>query len=85
MNIWFDKGVDHRKTGKSGAGQKWGRKPLRLKIAIILAANRHHVDIWELLRPDPQENYLREADRLISESVTVAVKPGLERDRGVTA
>jgi hypothetical protein len=76
MEFWFDEGVDHRTTGKSGSGQKWQRKPLRLKLAIVLAANALRVDAWELLTEESRQNFLARADRLLTEGAVLAVRRG---------
>ena len=39
--IWFKPGMEHRHTGKKSL---WVKKPLRLQLAIILAANHQGGD-----------------------------------------
>ena len=75
--IWFDKGVDRRDTGLRSPFRK---KPLRLQIAIILAANRNKVDAWELVKPEYQAAHLAEADRLLAEGVSIKRQGGQGRD-----
>lgn len=78
MEVWFEKGISHRSTGPFSP---WASKPLRLKVAIILAANATakawiKADVWELLTPACQEKWLAAADRRIAEGVTVAGEGG---------
>jgi hypothetical protein len=57
----FDKGVAHRNISQAA----WREKPLRLQLAIVLAANKNRVDAWELVRPECQAAHLAEADGVI--------------------
>ena len=75
--IWFNEGVDHRDTGPKS---RFRKKPARLQIAIILAANRNKVDAWELVGPECQAAHLAEADRLLSDGACVARQGGQGRD-----
>ena len=79
--IWFDPGVDHRNTGPKTL---WAKKPLRLQVAIILAASRHRGDYWELLLSEPRKRYLEQADRLIAEGICIAGEGNLQRDLALT-
>jgi hypothetical protein len=61
-DLWFDPGVDHRTTGDNA---RWAKKPFRVQVAIVLAANKHGVDRWELLTEDAQLHFLAQADALL--------------------
>ena len=76
--IWFAPGVEHRGTGPRTL---WAKKPLHLQVAIILAANRHRGDYWELLLPEARERYLEKAEALIAEGGCIARQGRLERGR----
>ena len=80
--MWFEKGVSHRDTSKPAA---WSKKPLRLQVAIILAANKHKTDYWELIKPKFQDRYLAEADRLIEGQGQEKRRQGQGRGREVAA
>ena len=67
-DLWFDDGVDRRDTGPKS---KFRRKPPRLQGAIILAANKCRVDIWELVAREAQAEFLEQAARLLSEDVAI--------------
>jgi hypothetical protein len=75
--LWFDEGVDRRDTGPKS---RFCKKPLRLQLAIILAANKNKVDAWELVKPECQAVHLAEADRLLAEGVSINRQGGQERD-----
>ncbi len=77
--IRFNPGVEHRHTGNQSL---WAKKPPRLQLAITLAANRHRIDIWELLKKTAQECYLTQAGSLLSEGVQVVGEAGQQRDLG---
>ena len=77
--IRFNPGVEHRHTGNQSL---WAKKPPRLQLAITLAANRHRIDIWELLKKTAQECYLAQAGSMLSEGVQVAGGAGHQRDPG---
>lgn len=77
IQIWFDVGVVHR---HAGANTSWARKARRLQAAIILAANRHRADIWELLKPEWQSQYLHQADRLLAAGAQTAGQGPAESD-----
>jgi hypothetical protein len=64
--LWFEKGVVHRKTGPNAS---FWSKPPELQAAIILAANRHRGDWWELLNPEAREEYLAEGRHLVSKGL----------------
>jgi len=81
MMPWFNEGLEHRQTG---AKSSWATKPRRLQIAIILAANRLGMDVWDLVKPEWQARYLDQADRLTTEGVCSAREGGLQRETGAT-
>jgi hypothetical protein len=66
-DLWFDPGVACRDTTvvRKGHLTRWGKKTLRIMIAIVLAANKHGVDRWELLTEDAQLHFLAQADALL--------------------
>ena len=75
--IWFKPGMEHRHTGKKSL---WAKKPLRVQLAIILAANHQGGDWWELIKSKAQERYLAEAEELIRKDSCKAGEEGQERD-----
>ena len=80
--LWFDEGVDRRDTGSKSL---WVQKPPTLQAAIILAANRHGVDLWELLTVEAQQRYLKDAARLVAEAAYSAREGTQGRDPGQEA
>jgi len=74
--IWFDPDVINRHTDRV----EWKSKPLRLRMAIILAANASllRADMWELLTERCRQQFHSETGRILAKGTTVAAKPGQE-------
>ena len=64
-DLWFDEDV--RVARAVDPRRQFDTLPRREKIAIILAANRNKIDMYDRLKPHAKERYLKAADKLINE------------------